>query len=210
MSRRIVVAQKSATCRICKELATPQVAQVNATIWPEPGIAVRSRDYRAAAVRACAALGLDLEAKSVTRHAAHIESTWHRVGSTSPIAAGEEPVHPTDYQSVAQRFSAIGMAAAEHIEKRLPDMEDRELLVAGRMGLTAAANREAMRIREREAETTGSLAAAIFGLSSQLISEDDIPESEVIDVTPVEDLLDEVRSERQALKRLQTGEAVRA
>jgi len=82
--------------------------------------------------------------------------------------------------------------------------------VGAMKNLAAAGQREALRIREREAETTGSLAAAIFGLSSQLISEDDIPESEVIDVTPVEDLLDEVRSERQALKRLQTGEAVRA
>lgn len=209
MTVKVVMAPRKRECRVCSELSPEAVALVNAAIWPEPGVAVRGRNYRADAVRAAAAQGMVVEAKTVTRHATHIEASWHTTTPNKPPPPGEVPVFPTDYQSVMTKMASLGMQAAERITERIPVMEDRELVSVLKTGLTATAQRESLRIREREAETAQGILAAFFGGAAGLITDGDIPDAEVIDVTPVpvEEMLDEVRTERAALKRLQAGEA---
>jgi hypothetical protein len=212
MSARIVVAPRRRECKVCS-LSPEEVALVNAAIWPEPGVAVRGRNYRADAVRAAAAQGLVVDPKTVSRHSAHVEASWHVATPKKPAAAGEVAVFPTDYQSVASRMSGLGMAAADRIEERIPEMDDRDLVAVAKLGQTAAAQRESLRLRQQEGERATGLLEALFGSAAGLLDEGDIPESEVIDVTPapsVREMLDEVRAERTALKRLQQGEFVDA
>lgn len=208
MTLKVIMAPRKRECRVCAELPPEAVALVNAAIWPEPGVAVRGRNYRADAVRAAAAQGMVVEAKTVTRHAAHVEASWHVATPARPPAAGEVPVFPTDYQSVMSKMASLGMQAADVIERKLPEMEARDVVSVLKTGLTATAQRESLRIRQQEAETSQGLLAALFGGAAGLITESDIPDAEVIDVTPVsvEEMLDEVRAERTALKRLQAGE----
>lgn len=206
-----VVAPRKRACSICRDLSPEAAAAVNAAIWPEPGIAIRSRDYRVAGVRAALAQGLDVEAKTVTRHADHIEASWHEPTAKKPPARGEVSVFPTDYQSVTTAYVQLGMQAVEKITDRLPEMEPRDLVSVARMGQSASVQRESLRMRQQETETAQGLLAAMFGLGAGLLSDADIPDAEVIDVTPhesVEEMLDVVRSERAALVRLQQGELV--
>lgn len=206
-----MVAPRASDCRICRELTPQQAAEVNAAIWPEPGVALRSRGYRVQATRTAAVYGCAVEVKTITRHAEHIEASWRKVTPQSPPPApGERPVFPADFTSVAQRMASLGMAAAEHIEDRLPDMEPRELVQVARIGLSAATAREAMRLKAQEVDTAQGMLAAIFGLAGDHLSEGDIPETEVIDVTPVEVLHDEIEAEREALRQLQSGAPARA
>lgn len=208
-SPKVIVAPRKRECVLCRDLTPQQTAEVNAAIWPEPGVAVRGRNYRADAVRAAAAQGLAIEAKTVTRHATHVEASWHTATPQHPPAAGDVPVFATDYQSVMGRMAELGMMAADRVAKRLPEMEDRDLVSVLKTGAAAAGQREAMRLRAQEAENAQGLLAALFGGAAGLITEGDIPEAEVIDVTPtsVEEMLDEVRTEREAAKRLQAGAA---
>ena len=211
MSKRLMVAPKASDCRICQELTPQQAAEVNAAIWPEPGIALRSRGYRTVGQRVAATYGCVVEVKTITRHAQHIEASWRKVAPQSPPPGPtERPVFPTDFAHVSDRMAGLGMAAADHIEDRLPTMEPRELVQVARMGLAAASTAEANRLRSQEVDTAQGMLAAIFGLGGGHLSEGDIPETEVIDVTPVEVLHDEIETEREALRRLQSGEATRA
>lgn len=206
MTKRAMVAPRASDCRICRELTPIQAAEVNAAIWPEPGIALRSRGYRVQATRAAAVYGCEVEVKTITRHAEHIEHSWRKLTNGSPPpTSGERPVFPTDFQSVATRYAGLGMAAADAIEERLPELEPRELVQVARMGLSAATAREAMRLKAQEVDTAQGMLAAIFGLAGDHLSEGDIPDTEVIDVTPVEVLHAEIEEEREALRQLQAG-----
>lgn len=206
MSRKgVVMAPRKRECRICQGLSPREVTVVNAVIWPEGPDHGRSRTYRADAVRAAAAQGLEIEAKTVTRHAEHIEASWHTAIPDKPVPPGEVAVMPTDYDSVMSRMAGLGMAAATRLAERVPVMDDRELVSLAKTGLSAAAQREALRIRQQEGKAINSLAEALFGLSGGVLREEDVPEVEVIDVTPPEVMLDEVRAERAALKMLQSG-----
>lgn len=208
-AKRIVVAQRSRVCRVCK-LTPEQIARVNAAIWPEPGVSLRAANYRIAAIRVAATFGLDVEEKSITRHARHIEATWHRVGHDTPPAPGEIPVFSTDYQSVTGMAAQIGAHAMDVLGRRIGALDAPDLIAVAKLGVTAATKREELRIKQAEVETAQGLMGAIFGLVGGHVSEADVPETEIIDVTPVEVLHDEVQAEREALKRLQAGEAVGA
>jgi hypothetical protein len=205
--RKVLVAQRSQTCRICKELTAERIARVNAVIWPEPGVALRAPAYRIAAVRAAAAEGLTVEEKSVTRHARHIERSWHRVTLDKPTAPGEIPVYPTDYASITDQAAQLGAVAMGSIHKHIVEgtLESRELVSVAKMGVQATTQREALRIRQQEIATADNLLSALFGLGAGLLTEADVPEAEFIDVTPVEDMHAEVQAERAALIRLQAG-----
>lgn len=203
MTKRVPVAQRSSRCRLCKELPGPSLTAVNAVIWTDASRidrAGRSRSYRADAVRACDAQGLVVEEKSITRHAEHVERTVKVVGrGGQQVAPGEEPVLPTGFAEVNDEFVRLGMTAVNEIKGRITDLEPRELVATARMGLQASTQREALRIRQQEAADTTDLLRAVFGLSSGVLSEDDVPEVEIIDVTPAEGLLEEVRAERLLL-----------
>lgn len=206
----LMVAPKAAKCRICQELTPQQVAEVNAAIWSVPGVDLRPRGHRPAAQRACAVNGLVIDIKTVDRHADHIAASWHEAKPQSPVAPGERPVFPTDFTTVTERYANLGMAAVDQLEGLIPTMDPKELVPVARMGLGAVQTREAMRLRAQEVQTAEGMLAALFGVAGGHLSEGDIPDVEVIDVTPVEDLHAEVEAERAALEALQAGEPVGA
>lgn len=203
----IVVAQRARDCKVCA-LPPDQLAEVNAAIWPEAGEKARARGYRYAAVRVCATYDLSVEAKTITRHALHIEKSWHRASNRSKPGPGEITVFPTDYQSIATQAASLGAQAMGQIEKRIPELEPRELVAVAKLGVTAATNREALRMRAQEVDQAATIVQALMGFASGHLTEADLPSDvEVIDVTPKEVLLAEVQAERAALKRLAAGEA---
>lgn len=205
--RKVIVAQRSSSCRICKGLSAEQVAAVNEVIWPEPGVRVRNRDYRAAAVRACAAVGLEVEVKSVTRHATHVERTWHEVTGTQPQRPGEVPVFKTDFNSMVDAAATLGAQAMGELTDRLPDLDPKELVAVAKLGVGAAVTRESLRLKAQEVDQNAAIITALGAMAGGHITTGDMPESEIIDVTPVEVLHAEVEAERASLKRLQAGEA---
>lgn len=207
--KNIVVAARSSTCRICKGLRPDAVAEVNAAIWPEPGVAARFRDYRTSAVRVAAAHGLEVEVKSVSRHAQHIERSWHVVDAKSPAKPGELPVFKTDFNSMVDRAATLGAKAMDALDSQMPTLDPKELVAVAKLGVGASVTRESLRLKAQEVDQQSQIIAALGALSSGHISQGDIPETEVIDVTPVEVLLDEVAQEREALARLSAGEAPR-
>ncbi len=206
MKPKLIVAQRSRMCRICTALPAEAVADVNATIWPEPGASVRARNYRMDATRAAAAHGLEIEAKTVSRHARHVEASWHKVTAVMPAAPGEVPVFPVDYASMADQAAQVGAHAMKRIGERIGVMDDRELVAVAKMGVTTATQREALRMKAQEVDQNGAILRALMGTASGLIDPADLPDVEVIDVTPVGDLLDVISQEREALKRLAAGE----
>lgn len=208
MTKGVVVAPKKRECSICTGLSPREVADVNAAIWPEGPEHARGRSYRADGVRVAEANGLTVEAKTITRHADHIEATWHLATTKHPPSAADLAVMPTDYESVMTRMADIGMQATGRIVERLPEMDDRDLISVAKLGQTAAAQREALRLRKNEGAQAGLLLEALFGLSGGQLNDGDVPESEVLNVTPPEVMLDEVRTERAALKALQVGEPI--
>jgi hypothetical protein len=211
VKQKVIVAQRSRACSVCR-LPPESVAVVNATIWPIPGEKIRGRNYRIDAVRACASFGLVLDAKTITRHASHVERSWHRVTAQQPAAPGEVPVFATDYQSMVGQAAQLGAHAIDRLKKRVADgaLDDRDLIAAAKLGTSAVTQREALRMRAQEVDQQGAIVAALTGLTSGHIDMGDFPEVEVIDVTPVEVLHAEVSAEREALKRLASGEDGRA
>lgn len=205
--RQVVVAHRARDCKVCA-LPPAQLAEVNAAIWPEVGEKARSKDYRLAGVRVCAAYDLDVDPKTITRHAIHIERSWHRSSPNSKPGAGEIAVFPTDYQSIVTQAATIGAQAMGKIAERIEDLEPRELVAVAKLGVTASTNREALRMRAQEVDQAATIVQALMGFASGHLTEADLPSDvEVIDVTPKEVLLAEVQAERAALKRLAAGEA---
>lgn len=212
MRQKVIVAQRSRACSVCVKLPPESVAVVNATIWPVPGEKLRGRNYRVDAVRACASFGIEVEQKTITRHASHVERSWHKVTAQTPAAAGEVPVFATDYQSMVGQAAQLGAHAIDQLNRRVKDgrLDDRELVASAKLGLSAVGQREALRMRAQEVDQQGAIVAALTGLASGHLDMGDFPEAEVIDVTPVEVLHAEISTEREALKRLAAGEADRA
>ena len=208
MKQKVIVAQRSRACTVCR-MPPQSVAVVNATIWPVPGEKLRSRNYRIDAVRACATFGVEVEAKTITRHASHVERSWHKVTTQTPAAAGEIPVFPTDYGSMVEQAAQVGAHAMAQLSKRVAAgaLDDKDLIATARLGSGVVAQRETLRLRAKEVDQSEAIIAALGGLVSGHIDMGDFPEAEVIDVTPVEVLHDEIAAERQALQRLAAGEA---
>lgn len=205
-SKNLIVAQRSGRCRVCS-LPPETIAAVNAVIWPDPGVSrARNGDYRAAAQRVCAANGMTIEVKTITRHAEHTERSWHRVTPRSPARPGEIAVVATDYQSMVEKAATMGAQAMDHVITRLPEMEDRDLIAAAKVGMGAVVGREALRLKAQEVDQTQAIVAALTGLASGHITEADIPDAEVINVTPPEVLLAQVHQTRTRLERLSQGE----
>lgn len=203
--KNLVFAQRSRRCKVCG-LAPAIIADVNAAIWPEPGIKLRGPQYRARAQRVCTANGLDVDVKTITHHADHTERSWHTVTGTTKPGPGEIPVFPHAFGDLVDSASKVGAFALTEIGKRIPDMDSRDLIGVAKLGVGASATRESLRLKAQEVDQTQAIVAALTGLASGHITEGDIPEAEVINVTPPEVLLAQVRTERAALERRQAGE----
>ena len=189
----VIVSGRKDECSVC---ALPDAAlqDVNVAIWQ--GGTKRTRYYRADGQRAAKRHGLTIEVKTVTRHADHIESMWHKADGKQPASPGEIPVFPTDYESLVEKAAHIGYQAMDEVAKRISggqDVETRDLVAIAKLGVDARSRQEANRIASRQPRLEFR---AIFGLGAGRI---ELPEAEAIDVTPLEELRSEVEAERALL-----------
>jgi hypothetical protein len=189
------VAPLKGDCVICQKPEKVRLA-VNTAIWP--GGTERSPTYRARAVAAFVALtGEGLNVKTVTRHAEHVEETRRAVTAGRPMDEDqhERPVVATDFFSVADKASRVGMLALERIEQLLEDeaVSTKDAIAIGRLGVAAAARGEDSRLkRGDQAIELMAVFAAVSGF---------VPESGTvpINVTPLEEMRAEVAAERERL-----------
>ena len=194
-------AANGAGCLVC-DLPEPQRLAVNGAIWDGRR---RAQQYRVAGRRAYQAQTGELcDLKVIGRHADHVEKTWHEATPKTPAAPGEAPVFATDYKSITERAALLGVQAMEVLGEMIDSrtLEARELVNLAKSGLLA---RQAQENIAASAKRPQLEIRAIFAIGSG--HAEGWPEHEVIDVTPVEVLYEEVGSERAALKRLQSGEA---
>jgi hypothetical protein len=203
-------------CSVCAE-PLEVVQQINAAIWtPERE---RRRNYRTAALAVYAKQGkcdddlcirtLDdgehdrhLDPKTVTRHAEHVEVSW-RVATAERLPSGrEKPVFPIDYDSVTDAAAEVGVRAMQYLSARieLGEVEDRDLVAAAKLGVGAVATRAKIESAQRNPQI-GVL--ALMGVVSGHL---EAPPGEVVDVTPLDELMSGLQAERAELEALAQGE----
>lgn len=194
------VAHKKARCSICT-IPQPGWSEVNAAIWDGfPSIDSRTTDYRESARRTAALYGVDVEVKVVTRHAEHIEADARVPTPQRPESARETNVMPADYESITDRAARLGSDALESLHQRLPMMEDRDIIAVAKMGVGARQHQAAMAAKDRR---KGDTTIAIFGFVSGHMA--NLPEHEVLDVTPPSELREGFEEERALLEARARG-----
>lgn len=158
-------------CKICQAPDAARAA-INAAIWPGDGIA-RSVTYRVDAVRIAGDVGVEIEVKTVTRHAEHIEQSWREVPPGQKLRDDEVPL-TSDFASVMEqggRLGMLGLKALADVIEQDPELwamlRPKELIAAANLGVKAVVAREASQLkRNRQAIDV----MAIFAESSNHIS----------------------------------------
>lgn len=171
-------------CVIC---IAPELIRrvVDIAIWPEGGI-VRSANYRSAGARAAsqAAMSMppvdgkedpraarysELDPKTITRHADHIEESWREFEPGETLRP-DEVVIATDFGSVTEQMARVGMLAAGGLSTligqdpvRFAALFPKEAIAASKLGLQAAGVKEASRLKRNQQVID---VAAIFAASS--------------------------------------------
>lgn len=176
-------------CVVCA-MGDDVMQEANAAIWTPDRI--RTKGYRMNGLRVMQAHGKKPDPKSITRHALHVEQSWRL--AAEPTGA-ERAVFPIDYGSTIDRFVTVSHQALDALEFRmgLGEVEDRDLVAIGKLGLGATVARQ----RHEDAGRAQPIALiALMGVAMEAI---DTPEGEVKDVTPIADLEAEWREERAAL-----------
>jgi len=189
----VKVAPLKAACSIC-QLDEGVRIQVNRVVWDEQ-TGKRTSGYRMDAIAVLADLGYRFDRKVIGRHAAHVEASWREATSAAPATQREEPIFSTEFVSVTDAASKLGMRAMHKLDARISAgaMEDRDLVAVGKLGLSAAGLRAQVAMKRAELNLT---AQAIFGLASDHLEEH---ESEIKDVTPIASLHAEIDREREEL-----------
>jgi hypothetical protein len=187
-------APRKKRCIVC-DLPQSQWAEVNAAIWDGQA---RVAGHRVAGQRAyMAQAGVErLDIKVIDRHVEHIETTWH----TTPPSSRERPVFPTDYESVTEKAAGLSARAMEALTRDLDSLAPKDLIAAAKLGLAARQHQETLRAKDRRQATTLD---ALFGLAAGLVGA--LPPGEVIDVTPIEVLHEELAAERKLLEAHSRG-----
>jgi hypothetical protein len=188
-------------CMVC-ELSDEGLQAVNAALWD--GTDQRTKGYRARGQRAFMQhTGRSIEAKTITRHVEHTEDTWHDASEQNPALPTELPVFPTDYHGMVESVAKLGAKAAARLDQRIDAdrVEDKDLISLVKIGTVARTQEEANRVADKTPQTQVAL---IFGIASGNLA-GELPEYETIDVTPVEELRDEIRAERQQIAALAEG-----
>lgn len=195
VERDYLYAPKNPRCKVCS-IPQPGWSEVNAAIWDAQE---RRPDYRVAGVRACAAMGVEIDPKSITAHAEHIEASWHS-GVQYPPTQRERAVFPNDYASVTDRAARLGVDAMQAISDRLDVLEPKDLIAVAKLGMGARQHQASMEAKDRRSHQIE--VTAIFGFVSGHM---DIPEVEVKDVTPVGELRAGFEEHRAALVERAAG-----
>lgn len=193
-------------CVICQAPEAIRVA-VNATVWPS-GDPVRAVDYRAAGVRAAANVARtltgaeryhDVDPKTITRHADHVEASWREVAPGQRLDDNEVPI-ATDFGSVMEAGARVGMKVLQGIE-RLVDIDPmafaalrtKEAIALSKLGLGAAGARENSRLKRHQQAID---VMAIFASSSGHVR---VPGDDADDAMDLSDMRAEIATERALL-----------
>lgn len=165
-------------CIICQAPEIVRIA-VNRAIWPDGGI-VRAANYRSAGARAAsqAAMTIDdkradrfseLDPKTITRHADHIEASWKEFEPGDKLPDGDVPI-ATDFASVMEAGSRLGMKALAALEELVDSdplamaaFKTKEVIAMAKLGTVAASTKEASRLKRNQQAID---VAAIFAASS--------------------------------------------
>lgn len=177
-------------CKVCG-LPSERRRRVNDAIWDAEGQRVPT--YRADGAAAASAVGLVIDRRTITRHAAHIEASWQAGDGHRYAPAVFSPSH----EALVDAAARVGAKAMTRLEARIDagDLADRELLGAAKLGVTSRAQQEAIKQASKAPQLN---VMAIFGIAGGHLAA--LPESEAIEVTPEEDLRAEVARERAALR----------
>jgi len=186
-------------CVICQQPEAIRVA-VNRAIWPDD--LMRSTSYRAAGVRACKQMGgPNIEVKTVTRHADHIEASWREVEPGERLRDNEVPV-AADFASVTTSGAELGEIVKQGLKELVSKdpmafaaFRTKEAIAIAKLGLQSATAAEGARLKRQQQAID---VIALFGVSSGHIrpagEPDDAEDGEVL-----EDLRAEVATERGLL-----------
>lgn len=196
-------------CVICQAPEAIRIA-VNVAIWGD-GV-VRAVDYRSRGRRAANQAAqtvedakvreryLELDPKTITRHADHIEASWREIDPGEQLRGDEVPVS-TDFGSVMEAGARVGMkvlAGVEQLVDRDPlafaALRTKEAIALAKLGLGAAGTREQARIKRNQQAID---VMAIFAASSGHVRPPDSGHEE--DVASLEELRSEVSQERVLL-----------
>lgn len=191
---RLMVVRKSPRCIVCS-LPLKDRQEVNAAIWQGTQ---RVTNYVVAGKRAYDAVAdSPCDRKVIMRHADHVERSMREATPEDPAAGREEPVFPTDYESLVDKAAAVGMGAMAQLEAQLAEglIAPRELVALAKMGVTARAQQRAAEIDSKRPQV---LLMGIFGLASGHLAQ--LPESEAIETFDEATLRLEVREQRRLLE----------
>ncbi len=198
----LVAPLKRATgCTICSQTEAV-IQQVNAAIWSADRTRVWGYRDRAKKVL-MAEVNVEVDVRTIARHADHTELTWRIATEARPANGNERPVFPLDFNSYVDRMATIGHAAAAKLEERLEHgwVEDEVLVSAMKVGAQAVAARR--KSEDTQRGSSAPISIAIFGVVSGHL---ETPPGEAIDVTPVEELMDGLAAERELLEARARGE----
>jgi hypothetical protein len=190
------VAPLKGDCVVCQQPEKVRLA-VNTAIWPDGER--RARTYRAKGAAAYVAMtGERINVKTVTRHAEHVESTRRAVTRDTPMDEDrhERPVVATDFFSVADKASRVGMLALERMEQFLEGTEPvavKDAIAIARLGVAASAKGEDSRLKRGDQAI--ELMAVFASVSGFVPDVGNVPRN----VTPVGDMKAAVVNERRRL-----------
>jgi len=201
-------APKKGDCIICQAPEPIRVA-VNVAIWHE-GSVIRTANYRAAGVRAASQVAMtvpaadrysELDPKTITRHADHIEDSWREVTAGDRLEPDELPVAHEfgDVTAAASELGMLAMGGLRTVVARDPEsfaaLRPKEAIALAKVGVVAAGARETSRLKRNQQRID---VMAIFALSAGFVDRGDSAAAE--DRATVEELRAEVAAERLALE----------
>lgn len=190
-------------CVVCQAPEAIRVS-VNRAIWPGE-TSIRGSNYRAAGVRAAAqAAGLiddkaaeryrDLDPKTLTRHADHIEDSWRDIPPGARLNDTEVPIS-LDFRDVMDATTRVGQKVLMQFEEYLDaggSLTSKEAHAWAKLGATTAGVKETSRLKGR-GQMIDVMAA--FAMSSGHVR----PPADENAGAAVEELKAELRAERALL-----------
>lgn len=128
------------SCWICEKVATPE--DVTVRLFSEDGVRRQGRGAYAAASAYVRGMGYSMSndalQRRLARHGEHVELAMNggpaAPGALVPLA----PPGPAYWLDVNQNAVNVGNDALGEIARRMPEMEDRELVAVAKIGVTAA------------------------------------------------------------------------
>lgn len=205
------VAPKKGDCVVCQAPDAIRTA-VNAAIWHE-GSVVRVANYRAAGARAASQIAMtlgpeadrysELDPKTITRHADHIEDAWRDVMAGERLADDEVPISHEfgDVMDAGAELAMMSMGGLRDLVRQDPvafaALRTKEAIALAKVGIVAAGAKETSRIKRNQQKID---VVAIFASSAGFMPRGEVATNEA--VVTVDALRSEVAAER---KLLETG-----